>query len=203
MNVICFGDSITQAVRFAEGDRWPVILDRLLASWRPGGFKVFNAGASGNTSAQGLERMGKDVLPLLPGVVLVEFGLNDSTVRPWTRVARVGAADLERNLREIHRIVRSKRGRCVFLANHRYFRKGTRAPESPRYNRLLRSVARSLGAPLVDVERGMIRGEVDMRRFLGDDGVHLSPEGNHVYARIVFEGLRPILEASYDRGTNR
>jgi len=201
MNIVCFGDSITHADNFAEGDRWPTILQVKLDAWDPGAYRVYNRGIGGHTSTQGLDRFETDVLPLLPAVVLVEFGFNDSYVRPWSKRPRVGLDEFKANLREIHRIVRARKGRCVFIANHTIGKLGGKGGNGRTHNaniaqhdRAVRQVAATLKAPLIDLPALMKRRKVLVGRFVCDDKLHLGVEGNHVYADMVFESLKPMLE---------
>ena len=39
----------------------------------------------------------------------------------------------------------------------------------------------------------MKKRKIVLGRFLTDDGIHLSAEGNHLYADMVFEALKTIL----------
>ena len=79
VRVVCFGDSIT-GIYYHSGNRraWPEMLKVALTRLYPKAeLTVFNAGISGNTSAQGLSRMQKDVLDRKPHLVVVMFGMND------------------------------------------------------------------------------------------------------------------------------
>ena len=104
MNIICFGDSITEGAEFAKPERWPSVLQSKLDSGQMGRFKVYNRGVGGDTTACGFDRLDTDVLPLLPGLLLVQFGFNDANVRDWAVVPRVGLQEFKKNLREFHRI---------------------------------------------------------------------------------------------------
>ena len=203
MNIICFGDSITSAKDFAEGDRWPTILQFTLNAWRPGKYKVYNRGIGGNTSAQGLERVEEDVLPYLPGMLLVQFGFNDSNIRPWSQVPRVGVEDYRNNLREFHRIAAIHQSECVFIINHLIARNGEthRMPNGETYNtnfapynEAVKQVAERLNAPTIDLPQIMQAQNVSVDSLVSDDGLHLSVEGNHLYAGMVFEGLKHLLQ---------
>ena len=87
--IVCFGDSITHAQACAEAHRWTTQLAFQLEKASPGGFEVFNRKIGGNTTELALDRIQNDVIPLLPGLVLIEFGINDSYVFPWARILRV------------------------------------------------------------------------------------------------------------------
>jgi lysophospholipase L1-like esterase len=202
MNIVCFGDSITHARAFAEGDRWPTILQFKLNAWQPGAYKVYNRGIGGNTTAQGLERVDTDVLPYLPGFLLVQFGFNDSNIRPWSQVSRVGLEDYRKNLREFHRIAAAHESVCAFIVNHLPTRDTGKniAPNGKTYsanfapyNVAVRQVAEELGAPIIDLPHIMQEQQIDTHDLVSEDGAHLSVEGNHLYADMVFERLKQIL----------
>jgi lysophospholipase L1-like esterase len=120
-NLICFGDSITQGAGLAENHRWTARLAFLLEERFPERFDVFNRGVGGNTTAMALDRIQADVVPLLPAIVLIEFGINDAYVYPWCKTPRVGLKDFRRNLEEIIRQVLSSGGHPRLIINHPFF----------------------------------------------------------------------------------
>ena len=199
MNIVCFGDSITHAHGFAEGDRWPTILYNLLEQWRPGAYQLYNCGIGGDTTANGLDRVETDLLPLLPATVIVEFGFNDCNVPLYTRNPRVSLDEYRRNLQEIHRIVKAHRGRTVFIVNHPTQATGERGHGKPyelyfkKYNTAVRQLALKLKAPAIDLPKMIRARKVDLKTFWSEDGLHLSPHGNHIYAELVAARLKEIL----------
>jgi lysophospholipase L1-like esterase len=205
MNIVCFGDSITHARAFAEGDRWPTILQSKLEAGQPGRYKVYNRGIGGNTTAQGLERVDEDVLPYLPGFLLVQFGFNDSNIRPWSQVSRVGLEDYRKNLREFHRIAAAHESQCAFIVNHLPARDTekniaangkTYSANFAPYNEAVRQVAKELGVPTIDLPRITQERQIETHALVSEDGVHLSVEGNHLYADMIFERLNCLLGES-------
>lgn len=198
MNIICFGDSITYAGG-AEKNRWPTALQFKLEEWKPGRYDVYNRGVGGNTTAQGLMRIVDDVLSLLPGIVLVEFGFNDAHCPLLRTRPRVGEEEFEQNLLSIGCMIRRRKGRVVYIVNHRA---GAARPAQgdgrsyarrlDRYNDACRRVARKLAAPTIDLPTIMRKRRVRQAEFY-QDHVHLTPQGNHVYADMVFDALREIL----------
>lgn len=202
MNIICLGDSITQAGGFAERDRWPSVLQHMLQTRWPGVFSVFNCGVGGDTTAQGIERMGTAVLPRLPGLVLVQFGFNDSCCREWQTKPRVGSGEFEANLMAIAAMVRKRKGTVAYCLNHipvgLVGNQGDGVSYCRRvaaYNSVIRRVARRADAALVDWPAFIRRNGLKGPDYLGD-AVHLSAEGNHRYAEAVLDALEKTLASA-------
>lgn len=77
--IVCLGDSVTGVYYHTGGHRaYPEMLELALQATQPNApIKVINAGISGNTTVNGLERLETDVLPHHPAIVTISFGLND------------------------------------------------------------------------------------------------------------------------------
>jgi lysophospholipase L1-like esterase len=196
VNVICLGDSITHGAEFPEPERWTALLEtRLNARW-PQRFRVHNRGIGGNTSRQGLARFAADVAPLLPGLLLVQFGLNDANVYDWTDQPRVPLSEYEDNLRRFHAMAAAQQSQCALIVNHRLgpvtgWQGNDRSYNDnfAPYNPAVRKVAAALHTPCIDVPAWMDQLGVATETFVSADGIHLSAAGNRTYGAIVFEGL--------------
>ncbi len=198
--IICFGDSITQG---NECGAWPSILQEALNQRQPGRFEVINKGRSGDTSAQGFDRFESEILPHLPGILIIEFGINDSNHRGWTQAPRGVLQEFEKNIREFRRLATANGGRCVFIINHRlqpriekYINQGNGRSYQENldpYNVIIRQVAEANGDLLIDLPRHMAENQVDLETFLYHDGVHLSQAGTRQYGRWVFDVIQAIL----------
>lgn len=196
MNIICFGDSVTEAAEVAPTDRWPTVLQSQLDEWKPDRFKVHNLGIGGHTSAQGFDRLDEDLLPVLPGLVLIQFGFNDANVRDWAVVPRVGIDEFKKNLCEFHRIITARQGQSVFIINHTI---GAVPGEQGNgqsykdnvepYSIAIGQIAEELQTSCIDLPSMMTQRQVDLGTFLTEDQIHLSADGNRVYADMVFGDL--------------
>ncbi len=84
VRVVCLGDSVTGVYYHTGGRRaYPEMLELALKRLYPNAqVQVFNAGISGNTTIDGLNRFEADVLAHKPQLVTVMFGLNDMTRVP-------------------------------------------------------------------------------------------------------------------------
>jgi lysophospholipase L1-like esterase len=199
-NIICFGDSITEAAEFPANERWPTLLQASFDTWRPGELKVHNRGIGGDTTAGAFDRIESDVLPLLPGVLLVQFGFNDANVRDWSVVPRIGLDEFKKNLKEFHRVAHTHSGCCVFIVNHTVAAvageqgNGVRYSDNMEpYDRAIREVAQTCHAAAIDLPALMAERQVPLDLFVVDDGLHLSALGNRLYAEMVLGALKEIL----------
>lgn len=192
MNIVCFGDSITNAGGFAEGDRWPTVLQAKLNELKPGAYKVYNRGIGGHTSAQGMDRIGNDVVPLLPGLVVVEFGFNDKHHKAPSTKARVGIDEFKANMLEICKIIKKSKGQSILVLNHCH---EVRSQQQliKQYNEAVKAVAAEMKLPLIDIPAGLKKRKVKNGDFTVADGVHLTAEGNHTYADIVLEAIKDLI----------
>jgi acyl-CoA thioesterase-1 len=87
--IACFGDSITAGYGLVSRQAYPDDLQTDLDR-RGYHYKVVNSGVSGNTSKDGVDRLG-EVLHLHAAIVIVEFGGNDG-------LRGLPIADTRRNL---------------------------------------------------------------------------------------------------------
>ncbi len=202
MNIICFGDSITEGAEFGGSESWPARLQQTLERSYGDRWRVYNRGVGGDTTARAFDRFDCDVLPLLPGWLLLQFGFNDANVRDWAQVPRVGVGEFERNLREFYRLAGAHGGHGVFIVNHtvdavagRQGNGRSYVENHAPYERALRALAEELAAPLIDLPRLMVSSGVMPADFLSADGIHLSARGNALYADMVSEAFIRLLDA--------
>ncbi len=167
--VVCFGDSITAG-------KYPGILAK-----RMPGIRVINAGAGGNTTDAGLNRMDIDVLSKNPDVVLIMFGTNDSVLTAPGKY-KVALPKFKANLEKM--VVRCRaRGATPVLATllpiveAPYYTRHPKAYYEPegglaaileRYRAVTMAVAKACFVPLVD-----------MNRLIQADETHIKPDGVH------------------------
>jgi lysophospholipase L1-like esterase len=79
VTIVAFGDSITAGYAVRRG--FPHFLIEMLAQRYPDArIELFNRGISGDTTVDGLARLGWDVLSHNPALVTVNFGINDAAM---------------------------------------------------------------------------------------------------------------------------
>ncbi len=104
---------------------------------------------------------------------------------------RVPIADYARNLTEYCTTMAARGGGVVFvmLPNRHDLSGGHPSPPWQPYRKVMRAVAESCGAPLVDLPKAFSR---DGRPFLFLDEMHPSAEGHRLMADTIAETLRSV-----------
>ena len=92
--VVALGDSITQGVGASEQSAWPALLTH------SSGWRVINAGVSGDTSAQALARLPALLREYKPALVIVSIDGNDFLRRQPSSTTRANIAAILRTVKE-------------------------------------------------------------------------------------------------------
>jgi len=178
--VVAFGDSLSAGFGADPGKSYPDFLQKEIDA-RGYPYHVVNAGVSGDTTTDGLERAGT-VAALKSAIVIVEFGGNDGL-----RGLPVGTT--RANLEQIITIMQ-KSGAKVVLA-------GMTLPPNygPDYIRSFEGVYRDLAKqyrlPLLPF---LLLGVGGHPELMQRDGIHPTAEGNRIVARNVMQVLEPLLQ---------
>lgn len=159
-NVIAFGDSLTLGYRVEAGEGWPEQLAALI------GKPVLNRGVSGDTTADALLRLERDVLVDDPRIVLVCLGGNDM-------LRRLPADQQFVNLRTIVRRIQEKGALVVLIGTE-----GFKLMSSSDYGERYEALARETGAVYVPDLMDGVLGD----RTLMLDQIHPNARG---YAKIA------------------
>jgi len=177
--IVCFGDSITAGYGVAPGRAYPDDLQTLLDQ-RGYRYKVVNAGISGNTSKDGVDRL-QDVVSLHPAVVIVEFGGNDG-------LRGLPITDTRRNLDTIvSTLLRS--GSKVLLA-------GITLPPNygadyiHAFDQTYHLIAEKYRVPLLPELYAHI---YTVPNAIQDDGIHPTAKGAELLAANFLPLLLPLL----------
>lgn len=169
-NIICFGDSITEGWGAGVGEDYPSLLRKRVS--RP----VINAGRSGDTTGEALQRLEEDVLAQDPYLVVVEFGANDF-------FKQVPRHKTFKNLDEIVSRIQA-RGAMVVLAEVRV---GLIRDE---YYEGLRTIAENRRALLVpDIMRG-----ITLSAELKSDGIHPNAKGYALIAGKIYRYVAALCD---------
>ena len=183
--VLCFGTSLTAGLGLAPEEAYPALLQRKADSAGLG-YRIVNAGVSGETSAAGLRRI--DWLlgqPQQVAVLLLELGANNAL-----RGQDLGAAK-----RDLQAIVDRTRARFPKV---RIVVAGMAAPPNlgARYTREFREMfvdlARANRAALIPFLLEGVAGRPELNQT---DGIHPTAEGERIVADNVWKVLEPVLRS--------
>lgn len=179
--LIAFGDSLTAGYGIERTEAWPARLQELLDA-EGLGYRVVNAGVSGETTSGGLRRL-PWVLDRNPGavVVVIALGGNDG-------LRGVPVDVMMDNLRGMIGEA-GRRGLRVLLAG---------VPTPPELGRdyeedfaeVFREVAEAAEVPLLP---SLLEGVAGMAELNQSDGIHPTAEGARILAANAFDALRPLL----------
>jgi len=174
--IVAFGDSLTAGEGVESGYSYPDFLQKELGNK----YQVVNLGVSGNTSREGLARVGA-VTQLKPAIVIVEFGGNDG-------LRGLPLASTRSNLAQIVGTLR-KSGSKVLIA-------GITLPPNygpdyiKRFEFLYKDVATEYKVPLIPF---LLQGVADEPELMQRDGIHPTRKGNEAVAKLVVRYLKPLL----------
>lgn len=199
--LVHMGDSITFGQYVDPSARWTTLVARRLAeAFGEEAFASHNRGVSGETTRMALERFPADLQQLRPQIVTIQFGLNDCNC--WESdggLPRVSEDAFAANLAEMVRRARHFGALEIVLAtNHRTLRRGRLdsgerfEDASARYSEIVRRIAREHHVALCDVRTAFERFDDEQLAELvlpAPDLLHLSEEGNRVYAEIIAPSL--------------
>lgn len=178
--IVCFGDSLTAGYGADPGQSYPDFLQADLDKLGYG-YRVVNAGISGNTTKDGVERLER-VLGMKPALVVVEFGGNDGL-----RGLRI--ADTRANLDKIVSTLKAS-GTKVVLA-------GITLPPDygpdyiKQFNETYDLLARKYRVPMLPF---LLKGVFGVDGLMQADRTHATASGNKVVAQNVLSLIQPLLK---------
>jgi acyl-CoA thioesterase-1 len=184
LTIVAFGDSLTAGHGVPRSESYPADLARLMAG---AGFpaRVINAGESGDTTTDGLERL-PDVLRLHPAWVLLELGGNDG-------LRGLPVSTTEANLQAILDGLRKARVHVLLIGMTLPPNYGTSYIHA--FQAIYPALARRNHLPLLPF---LYQDLVPRLRrdpgLLQDDGIHATAAGYGIVAATVWRTLRPLLE---------
>jgi acyl-CoA thioesterase-1 len=174
--LVFLGDSLTAGLGLAEEQAFPALIQKDLPGWR-----VVNAGISGDTSKGGLKRLDW-LLKAKPAAVFVCLGANDG-------LRGVAPSETEANLNAILQKLK-KSGVTAYLA-------GMDLPSNlgsdyrQKFKAVFPRVAKKNGVPLLPFLLEGVGGHPDLNQA---DGVHPNEAGQRLVARHVSQFLLPRLK---------
>jgi lysophospholipase L1-like esterase len=210
LTLVYMGDSITFGQYLEPSLRWSSVVNERLEQEFPGAARSLNHGISGETTRIALERFPRDVQAHSPRVMTLQFGLNDCN--RWNTDKghpRVSPDAFKANLREmIDRARLFGAEQIVLSTNHPTLRRtpiaGGESFEAGNvhYNELIRQIAADKDVTLCDIARTFADFDDDALAGLllpPPDILHLSAEGNQVYADAIWPYVRRAVAITLGR----
>ena len=177
--IVAFGDSLTAGFGTDPGQSYPDYLQQDLAH-SGYAYHVINAGISGNTTKDGVDRL-PEVLALHPVVVIVAFGGNDG-------LRGIPIADSRKNLETIVQ--------TLLQAHVKVILGGITLPPNygpdyiAQFNATYQMLAKKYHAPLLPF---LLKGVYSVPGSMQADGIHATAQGNQQVARNLLPLLLPLL----------
>ncbi len=178
--VVCFGDSLTAGYGADPGASYPDYLQKGLdaAGYH---YRVVNEGVSGNTTKDGVERLG-GIIAMHPSVVVLEFGGNDGLRGLKVETTRDNLAAMLKGFKGA--------GVKVLIA-------GISLPPDygPDYVKGFTanyaSLGRQFGTPVLPF---LLQDVYGVEGMMQADNTHATAAGNEIVARHVMGALTPLLK---------
>lgn len=197
--IVFAGDSTTDADRNATADGLgngyvKLVSDALYAFLPTENYRVVNAGVSGNTSLQLLERWERDVMSLTPDVVFCMIGINDV----WRHFDRCEPLQKRISVQEyvenLSLICEKTKGVRVFCIIPPYFMERNRTDEmrvmTEEYAAAAREVAKKYRADVLDVQPAFDEYMLGRSgQTISWDRVHPGWIGSQLIMREIFRYL--------------
>jgi len=177
--IVAFGDSLTAGFGAESGYSYPDFLQKDLdaagLAWR-----IVNAGVSGDTTSDGLNRL-DGVLALKPRVVILEFGGNDGLRGLPLDTTRANVDQMIQTMQ--HAGIRVILAGMTLPPNYG-------AAYIHSFERIYVDLARKYG--LVRIPFLLEAVALD-RQLMQRDGIHPTAQGNEKVAGTVMKYLKPVL----------
>lgn len=185
--LLCLGDSLTAGYGLDESEAWPALLQKRLDAELPG-WRVVNAGVSGDTTAGGLKRLDW-LLRAKPAAAFVCLGGNDG-------LRGLAPEESRRNLDAILKQLQASGAQAYLSGMDLPLNLG--ADYRARFKALFPAVAKARGVELLPF---MLQGVGGVAALNQADGIHPTAEGQAKVARNVGDFLIPRLKKIKSAGS--
>ena len=178
--LVCFGDSLTAGYGADFGKSYPDYLQKDLDQAHYN-YRVVNVGVSGNTTKDGVNRLG-EVLRLHPAIAVVEFGGNDG----------LRGLPISQSRANLDRIVGTLQGAGISVVIA-----GITLPPQygadyvDQFNQMYVVLAKKYHVPIIPF---LLQGVYGGAGMMQQDGIHATAKGNEMVARTVLNLLKPLLK---------
>ncbi len=178
LRIVALGDSLTSGHGLSKEEAYPAVLERTLQSaGLP--FTVVNHGVSGDTTTEGLRRLGA-ALDEQPSILIVALGANDG-------LKGIPVSEARANLEKIIETAQSRGVEVLLCAMETVPLQGLQY--FLEFHQLFPQLAAKYNLPLVPF---ILSGVLGDRRLMLPDGVHPNAAGATQMARTIWPYLQPL-----------
>ncbi len=195
--IVAFGDSITA---------WTGWVSMLYGEI---GVDVINAGVGGDTTADALARIDKDVIAENPDLTIINFGMNDQALFTATGKNNTPIDKYEENYRKIIEKIQATGSKIILVAVHdvcveKYGKTEPAYDQKDadgvtyvdRYNEIVKKLAIEYNLGFLDINSKA----QDMLVEMSLDGVHLNEVGQKRYTEWISDYLFQYVDENTDWG---
>ncbi|MEI4770032.1 SGNH/GDSL hydrolase family protein [Psychrobacillus sp. FJAT-51614] len=185
LDVVCFGDSITAR---KEGFPSPILTFKLTTKLK--NYHFINAGISGNTTEQAMQRFEKDVLARKPDIVTVLFGANDSSIHKFVELDT-----FKQNITEFTKRIGPEKTILITPAPIDEALQPNRSNERlKQYAKAVKEVAEETGSHMIDFFTVLYSKPNYKELLIGEknDGLHFGEAGYEILSDLIVQKLEEI-----------
>lgn len=193
LDVVCFGDSITAR---KEGYPSPILTHKLTSKLK--NYRFINAGISGNTTAQAMERFEKDVLVKKPDIVTILFGANDSSIHKFVELDA-----FKQNIKEFTKRIGAEKTILITPAPVDEALQPNRSNERlKQYAQAVKEVAAETGCHMIDFFSVLYSKPNYKELLIGEknDGLHFGEAGYEILSDLIVQKLEEMNESKQSPG---
>ncbi len=179
--ILFFGNSITAGYQLDIDQAFPALIQKRIDSLELA-YQAINAGLSGETSAGGKSRI-EWVLRTVPDIFFLELGANDG-------LRGLPLEETFKNLQAIIDSVKKENPNVQVIIAGMMVPPNLGDDYSSRFSQLFADLAETNEASYIPF---LLEGVAGNPKLNLPDGIHPTPEGHKIVARIVWETLKPLL----------
>lgn len=179
--IVFFGNSLTAGYGLDPSQAFPALIQEKIDSLNLG-YKVVNAGVSGETSSGGNSRV-EWILEQRVDVFVLELGANDG-------LRGIPLQETRTNLQSIIDKVRAKYPQAKILIAGMQMPPNMGLQYTTEFKAIFPELAKKNNSTLIPFILDGVGGEANLNQ---QDGIHPTPEGHHIVAENVWQELQQVL----------
>lgn len=179
--IIFFGDSLTAGYQLDPEEAFPALIQEILDSLNLG-YKVINAGLSGETTTSGRNRINW-VLNQKADVFVLELGANDG-------LRGIPLKETRENLQAMINTVKSRNSKTRILLAGMQIPPNLGQEYTAEFRQMFSDLAAENELYIIPFLLEGVAGNPDLNL---EDGIHPTPEGHRIVADNVWQVLEPLV----------